>query len=126
MNFDQTVVWKKLTDQGGTFYTETTDQERESMRTWVKSLLLEQQITIEFEKADGTIRAMNCTLNEAHGAKYSTKDDTSVNQQSDSRSEKILENKDPHVQRVWDCDIGAWRSFRYDRLKRINFTIGKP
>jgi len=25
---------------------------------------------------------------------------------------------------VWDCNQQAWRSFRWDRIKRIAFTLG--
>jgi hypothetical protein len=25
---------------------------------------------------------------------------------------------------VWDIDAGAWRSFRWDRLKRIDYKLG--
>jgi hypothetical protein len=30
---------------------------------------------------------------------------------------------DPVTQRVYDLDVGAWRSFRYDRLKKISAEI---
>ena len=30
---------------------------------------------------------------------------------------------DPAVIKVWDLDAGAWRSFRMDRLKKINAEL---
>jgi hypothetical protein len=30
----------------------------------------------------------------------------------------------PDVCVVWDCEKSSWRSFRYDRLKRIEFSLG--
>ena len=116
MNFEETVMWNRLTDQVGNYYTEAVEEDRETFRIWLKGLLHTGKITVEFVKSDGSTRVMNCTLNEDFGAKYHAK-------------ETVVEHREPRKVNndtcpVWDCDANAWRSFRWDRLKRIDFKIG--
>jgi hypothetical protein len=116
MTFEETVMWNRLTDQVGNYYTEAAEPERESFRIWLKGLLHTDKITVEFIKSDGSTRVMNCTLNKDLGAKYHTK-------------ENVIEHREPRKVNndscpVWDCDANAWRSFRWDRLKRIDYKIG--
>ena len=86
-------------------------------RKFVEDLLHAGQVTVEFVKADGATRAMICTLSEDHGAKY--------NRVTESvEPGKPARQPTQHVRTVWDCEAGAWRSFRWDRLKMIGFTIG--
>ena len=59
-------------------------------------------VAITFEKADGTLRTMNATLNEDIIPKS---DLTGTAKSSDE------------TQTVWDFDNSVWRSFRWDRLK---------
>jgi hypothetical protein len=40
-----------------------------------------------------------------------------------AESKKPRKEPDPANQRVYDLDVGAWRSFRYDRLKKISAVI---
>lgn len=116
MNFEQTCMWNRLTDIAGNYYTESAEPEREAFRVWVKSVLGSGKVTVEFIKSDGTTRVMNCTLNEDFGAKYSTHE----SRVGHGTSKKVNTDTCP----VWDCDVGAWRSFRWDRLKRIDCKIG--
>jgi hypothetical protein len=118
MTFEETQLWTRLSEQGSEYYTQLAEPERESFRRSVKALLQEQRITVEFVKATGETRAMICTLNEQEGAKYIVKE----NQDSVDTSTKKTPNQDVCV--VWDCGQNAWRSFRWDRLKRIDFKIG--
>jgi hypothetical protein len=117
MNFEETAMWQRLSNGDANYYTTAAEPEREQFRSWVKSVLNSGQATIEFEKADGTIRAMVCTLSEAKGAKYAVNE----NKENTATSKK-KPNSDICV--VWDCTQNAWRSFRWDRLKRIEFSIG--
>jgi hypothetical protein len=55
---------------------------------------------------------MKCTLREDLGAKYSV---------TESKNSK-KPNSDVCV--VWDTNQQAWRSFRWDRVKRIQFDLG--
>jgi hypothetical protein len=116
MNFEETAMWQRLTNGDANYYTEAAEPEREEFRQMIKSRLLTDQVTIEFEKADGTVRAMVCTLNETKGAKYVVNEN-----KADTATSKKKPNQDVCV--VWDCTQNAWRSFRWDRLKRIEFSI---
>jgi hypothetical protein len=117
MNFEETTMWQRLSNGDANYYTRAAEPERTAFRVWLKQLLQERLITVEFEKADGTVRTMVCTLNEAEGAKYIVNET-----QGDTPVSKKKANDDVCV--VWDCTQNAWRSFRWDRLKRIEFSIG--
>jgi hypothetical protein len=71
MDFEQEQTWRRLSSDGNydTYYCNATDEERESFRIWVKSLLRSQSLLVEFVKTNGEIRVMNCTLSETLGAK---------------------------------------------------------
>ena len=116
MNFEETAMWQRLSNGDANYYTKAAEPEREEFKAWVKSVLRTGQATIEFEKADGTIRAMVCTLSEENGAKYVVNET-----KGDAATPKKKPNDD--VCAVWDCTQNAWRSFRWDRLKRIEFSI---
>jgi len=65
--------------------------------------------TVRFTKLNGEMREMRATLNE--------------NQMPEIVAE--IENKAPRKKSenalsVWDVDKQAWRSFRWDRLEKIN------
>lgn len=110
--FNKENVWRILSDAQGTWYQEASDADREQLKEWTRELLKEQAVEIEFVKADGTVRSMNCTLNESLGAVYVNKV-----QDQDTRP------KNPDVCAVWDCDQEAWRSFRWDRLQKIGVIL---
>ena len=123
MNFEQQSMWNRLQGTPGNYYSEAVEPEREKFREFFKGLLWDGHVLIEFVKSDGSTRVMNCTLNSAFGAKYQ---EIAV----DPGSGDIAEIKKPakkvnqDVCAVWDMDQAAWRSFRWDRLKRIEFKIG--
>ena len=110
MNSDQQRTWSAISNQPGNYYVSANDQERETMREWVKGLLREREATIEFIKADGETRVMTCTLSE------------SVVPKTENKNTDRKPNPDICV--VWDVNKGAWRSFRWDRMKKIEFTLG--
>lgn len=110
MNFEKTQMWRELSNDAGNYYCQASDFERQHFKDWLVALLREQEATIDFIKADGEFRSMKCTLNEGRGAKYS------------SNGNKKRPNPDVCV--VWDTNRGAWRSFRWDRIKRIQFDLG--
>ena len=64
---------------------------------------------VEFHKADGTLRAMQATLNE----------DILPEKLEDS-SKTTLNKKSEDALPVWDVDSSGWRSFRWDRLIMID------
>jgi hypothetical protein len=123
MTFDDAVVWKRLQSNPGDYYTGAPEPERESFRRQVKAALQTGTVLVEFVKADGTVRAMNCTLSEDLGAKY-----TVINETADNPTAAVgaaaARRVNTDVCKIWDVDSAAWRSFRWDRLKRIDFQIG--
>ena len=65
--------------------------------------------TVVFEKADGTLREMRCTLL----AEYLPAPATPQLLQENAKPEN------PNVLAVWDLENGGWRSFRMDSIKSI-------
>ena len=112
MNTDQLNTWSAISNQPANYYVTATESEREIMREWLRGLLQEREITVHFEKANGEFRSMKCTLAESLGAKYT------VTENKNSRKPNL------DVCVVWDTTQQAWRSFRWDRMKRIEFQVG--
>jgi hypothetical protein len=79
-------------------------------RNWLKSILREQNMTIEFEKKDGSLRKMICTLSE-----------------NKIPVEKAPKNtgkaKTDEVLAVFDVENDGWRSFRWDSIRKIEFKL---
>jgi hypothetical protein len=69
--------------------------------------------TITFTKKDGTDRVMNCTLNE----------DILPIVQKESEEDSFTKTKSKDALAVWDTDVGGWRSFRWDSIKSVNFSL---
>lgn len=118
MEFEKEQLWRRLSGTGEyqEYYASADELERQSFRTWLKSLLHSQKIIVEFTKVNGETRVMECTLAEQHGAKYATK---SVTESVETKVKKQSEDSCP----VWDTRANAWRSFRWDKLKKIDFKV---
>ena len=114
LSSEQGQMWRSLTDDPGNYYCNASDLERDIFKKWLRDLLKTQEVIVDFIKADGEFRSIKCTLSESHGAKYV------VNENKDRTSKK----PNPEVCVVWDVNQNAWRSFRWDRVKRIEFSIG--
>ena len=78
------------------------------LKKWLISMLKENVATLTFKRKDGTIRTMDCTLNEEYIGVSLDDGDT---------------NKD--TQMVWDIETAQYKSFRWDSLMEIRFTIGE-
>ena len=112
MHTDQLKVWSAISDHPANYYVRASESEREIMREWIRGLLQEREITVDFEKATGEFRSMKCTLRADLGAKYTVAEN------------KKPKKTNPDVCVVWDTTQQAWRSFRWDRMKRIQFDLG--
>lgn len=110
MNLEQQLAWDTLSDHGFTYYQQASESERRIMREWVEGILRERTVHITFIKADGTERRMPCTL------KPEVLPPRPVTESPRQRQ--------PEVCSVWDPERGVWRSFRWDRVRRIEFTLG--
>jgi hypothetical protein len=117
MDFDQAAMWRRLSNDPGNYYTQVAEPERYQFRQFVENLLHQGTVTVEFVKSDGSTRAMICTLSENFGAKYNRNHEVTENVVKPRR------RPTQEVRTVWDCGAGAWRSFRWDRLKKVEFTI---
>ena len=84
--------------------------DKEVLYTWLSGVLKEGNVTLTFNKKDGTERVMLATLDEKVVPKYEKK--------ADREKKKSLESMS-----VFDVDKNEWRSFRLDSLKQINFTL---
>lgn len=80
-------------------------------RLWVNGMLHDGTLTVTFNKKDGTERVMNCTLNE------------NVVVPHENKTERVKKKNDDAVA-VWDIDKCEWRSFRWDSITNLYFTIG--
>ena len=81
-------------------------------REWLRGLLQSEEVKITFTKKDGTEREMLCTLvadkiPSEHAPKNTGK----------TQSEEAIA--------VFDLENDGWRSFRWDSVKRIEFTFGE-
>jgi len=81
-------------------------------RKWLIGLLESEIVEIEFTKKDGTDRVMKCTLQEDYLPEYSV-----------IEIDKDRWKKDALA--VFDIENDGWRSFRWDSVKQISFSIGE-
>ena len=118
-------VVRLLKGAPGTQYQEADDVNKAIIRDWIKGLLQKSTITVTFVKADGTDREMLCTLNwdnipvdKAPKETPTTPIDGIVKE-----SKKPRKEPDPHSLRVFDVEKQEWRSFRFDRLKKVTAEL---
>jgi hypothetical protein len=78
-------------------------------RTELMKCLSQGQCYVEFEKKDGTMRSMECTLKE------SLIPADKMPKSSTTYSEETI--------RVFDTDINEWRSFRVNSVKTFHRMI---
>jgi hypothetical protein len=84
-------------------------------KKWLTGHLKYGPVKLTFTKKDGSERVMKCTTNPT----YIMFKDPSI---LESKSDKKV-NED--VMPVFDLDVGGWRSFRWDSIKSVAFTIGE-
>jgi hypothetical protein len=93
-------------------YSEMDDKNKKAFREWIKGVLQNETATLTFQKKDGTMRVMKASLRESDFPAYEKKTE-SVRKQNDE------------VLSVVDLELNEWRSFRFDSIKKIEFTLGK-
>lgn len=77
---------------------------------WLKGCLHNpaEKVTVTFTKKDGSSRIMNCTLAESLIPSNKT-----------PKGDAVTTTPNDEVQKVFDTDIGEWRSFRWDSITAI-------
>ena len=126
MNWERQEIFRLLKSQPGTMYQEADKTGRHIFRDWVRSLLEVAEITVTFVKADGTERDMRCTLDRDRIPPQPPRAEKPAKDTVDGivrESREVTKSEESHTQKVFDLDAGAWRSFRYDRLKKVTATM---
>lgn len=77
-------------------------------RNDLTTLLKDSIVMIDFEKKDGTLRSMRCTLQEQFLPTPVYKD-----------IETTKKKENAEVLSVWDLDSNGWRSFRIESVKSV-------
>jgi len=81
-------------------------------REWLKGLLRSEKVKITFTKKDGTDREMLCTL-------------VSDEIPSEKAPKNTGKSGSDDALAVFDLEKTEWRSFRWDSVKKIEFTLGE-
>jgi hypothetical protein len=81
-------------------------------REWLRGLLRDEKVTITFTKKDETERVMVCTLKEEKIPSEKSPKNTGKSESDDAIA-------------VFDLEKQDWRSFRFDSVKKIEFSLGE-
>lgn len=87
-----------------------TSKDKNRFVKWLHSHLLMGEVLVNFEKKDGTLREMRCTLKDVPEYERKTESD-----KPRKKSEETMS--------VFDLDKQEWRSFRIDSVKSISFNF---
>ena len=93
-----------------------TEKETKLFKKWLKSHLAFGPVTVTFTKKDGTERVMKCTTSLAL-----VPVEPVVEGVETKREKKVNEDVMP----VYDLESKHWKSFRWDSIKQVTFTIGE-
>ncbi len=97
---------KDLVDFQSDWYATANEEERKTFREWLLGVLnMHENVEVTFKKTDGTIREMKCTLKE--GIRPTV--------DNPKTSDTLCT--------VWATDVNAWRSFKFENIQKINFTL---
>lgn len=119
--FEQEQVVTRLAS-GGNFTTinpTETDLANPEFRSKIKQLLFRGVVLVEFTKANGETRVMSCTTAEEFGAKHNP----IVHLKETNSGLEVTKTKKENTEvcPVWDTKLGAWRSFRWSSVKKIDY-----
>jgi hypothetical protein len=127
LTWEQQEVFRLLKSQPGTTYQESDESGRIIFRDWIRNLLSVTEITVTFVKADGTLRDMRCTLDSLRIPPQPPRAEKPAKEVPVDgivrESKEVTKPEESHTQKVFDLDAGAWRSFRYDRLKKVTASM---
>jgi len=93
------------------FYASATNEERKNFKEWLQGVMRTEIVNLTFRKTDGTLRNMKCTLLPKFLPEAIV---------SDKPKSKVSED----TLAVFDLEKNEWRSFRYDSVTEIKFTLG--
>jgi hypothetical protein len=81
-------------------------------REWLRGVLRNEKVTVTFTKKDGSERKLICTLKEDKIPSEKAPKNTGQAKSEDSIA-------------VFDLEKIDWRSFRFDSVKKVEFTLGE-
>jgi hypothetical protein len=90
------------------------EKEFKLFKKWLKSHLAYGPTTVVFTKKDGTERIMLCTTNTDLVPPVEIKETLEP-----KKERKVNEEVMP----VYDLEAKAWKSFRWDGVKEVRFTL---
>ena len=94
------------------------EKEFEEFKTWTLGLLhdenLESGVCITFTKKDGSERKMQCTLVESKIPETKRPKSSNASENSSTVGSAV---------RVFDAERGEWRSFRWESVTKVEFTL---
>lgn len=93
------------------YYASATNEERKNFKEWLQGVMRTEIVNLTFRKTDGTLRNMKCTLLPKFLPEAIP---------SDKPKRKVSED----TLAVFDLEKNEWRSFRYDSVTEIKFTMG--
>ena len=93
------------------------EKDLKKFKPWLKSMLSSNTVTVTFTKKDGSERVMKCTTSPGL-----------VPRAEPSLIKEEIKDKKPRKQNedvcnVFDLETNAWKSFRWDSVKRIQIEI---
>jgi len=98
----------------GKWYAGASEIERQIFRDWTHSVLkTASKVEVVFEKADGSERIMNCTLNEEY-----LEDEFLYLAPANKNKPRSTE-----TMTVFDIEADDWRSFRFDKIRSFSFEL---
>jgi len=91
---------------------ENYDFTTDNFKNLLRAKLQENEVSVTFTKRDGTERAMLCTLSTSRIPGEHEPQGTGDTSSTETVSKEAL--------RVFDLEKTAWRSFRWDSIKKVN------
>ena len=97
------------------------EKEVKLFKKWLKSHLAYGPVTIVFTKKDGTERVMECTTSPKLVPLVEEKvHETNTDNPIDFPKVKKVNEE---VMPVYDLEAKHWKSFRWDSIKQVRFTL---
>ena len=97
-------------EKGKNMVKDWTQLDKQALYDWLKAVLKEREVNLEFVKKDGSTRKMIATLQESVIPQYEKK--------TDREKKATIE-----LMSVFDVELQEWRSFKLDSIKTIKFEI---
>ena len=100
------------------------EKDTKLFKKWLKSHLAYGPVTVVFTKKDGSERVMECTTNISlvplvEEKVHITNTENPIDFPAPKKEKKINEDVMP----VYDLEANAWKSFRWDSIKQVRFTL---